>query len=143
MLVLLNKIRETRISSLQVDTIGKECLETKKHLYYFKDTVPIAPLGMVDDLLTISECGVKTNLLNQYINFKTGIKRLQLGEFTMVSQPIRLILVDFFKGCFPFFFGRLNFFKTRMTTSTKMKTTKKKNGKKPLKTINQNEPNWL
>ena len=41
-----------------------------------------------------------------------------LGEFTMVSQPIRLILVDwfvfhFFLGCLPFFhffLGRLPFF---------------------------------
>jgi hypothetical protein len=41
---------------------------------------------------------------------------LELDEFTMVSQPIRLILVDwfvllFFLGCFPFIFlGRLSFF---------------------------------
>ena len=55
------------ISSLQVDTMGKECFEDKKHLYYFKDIVPIGPLGMVDDLLTISECGYKTNLLNQLL----------------------------------------------------------------------------
>ena len=28
------------ISSLQVDTIGKECLEEAKHLYHYKDLVP-------------------------------------------------------------------------------------------------------
>ena len=65
-----------------------KCLETKKHLYYFKDTVPIAPLGMVDDLLTISECGVKTNLLNQYINFKTGSKRLQFGTSKCIKMHV-------------------------------------------------------
>ena len=42
------------ISSLQVDTFGKECLDEEKHLYYYKRTVPIPPLGMVDDWFTIS-----------------------------------------------------------------------------------------
>ena len=65
-----------------------KCLEKKKHLYYFKDTVPIAPLGMVDDLRTISECGVKTNLLNQYINFKTGSKRLQFGTSKCIKMHV-------------------------------------------------------
>ena len=76
------------ISSLQVDTTGKECLEKQKHLFFFRDSVPIAPLGMVDDLLTISECGVKTNLMNQYINFKTGSKRLQFGTSKCVKMHI-------------------------------------------------------
>ena len=30
--------------------------------------------------MTISECGVKTTLMNQYINFKTSTKRLQFGS---------------------------------------------------------------
>jgi hypothetical protein len=76
------------ISSLQVDTFGKECLEEKKHLFYFKDIVPVGPLGMVDDLLTISECGFKTNLMNQFINFKTGTKRLQFGTTKCIKMHI-------------------------------------------------------
>jgi hypothetical protein len=67
------------ISSLQIDTMEKECLDQQKHLFYFRDSVPIGPMGMVDELLTISESGVKTSLMNQYINFKTGSKRLQFG----------------------------------------------------------------
>ena len=54
------------ISSVQVDTIGKECLSEEKHLYYHKNLVPIPPLGMVDDLFTISQCGYETKLLNDY-----------------------------------------------------------------------------
>ena len=50
--------------------------------------MPIAPLGMIDDLLTISECGVKTNLLNQYINFKTGSKRLQFGTSKCIKMHV-------------------------------------------------------
>ena len=33
------------ISSLQVDTIGKEGLEKNKHLYYYKNSVPVPPPG--------------------------------------------------------------------------------------------------
>ena len=32
-----------------------------------------------------------------------GQNNVILGEFTIVSQPIRLILVDFFLGRLPFF----------------------------------------
>ena len=78
-LVMQGDVLSPLISSLQVDTIGKECLEDNKHLYHFKNVVPIPPLGMVDDLLTISERGYKTKLLNEFINFKTGTKKLQFG----------------------------------------------------------------
>ena len=87
-IVMQGDVLAPLISSLQVDTMGKECFEDKKHLYYFKDIVPIGPLGMVDDLLTISECGYKTNLLNQFINFKTGTKRLQFGTSKCIKMHI-------------------------------------------------------
>ena len=76
-IVMQGDVLAPLISSLQVDSMGKECFDEQKHLFYYRDSVPIPPLGMVDDLLTISECGVKTSLMNQYINFKTGTKRLQ------------------------------------------------------------------
>ena len=87
-IVMQGDVLAPLISSLQVDTMGKECLEEKKHLYFYKDTVPISPLGMVDDLLTISECGYKTTLVNQFINFKTGTKRLQFGTSKCIRMHI-------------------------------------------------------
>ena len=68
--------------------MGKECLEEGKHLFFYKGSVPIGPLGMVDDLLTISECGYKTNLVNQYINLKTATKRLQFGTDKCIKMHI-------------------------------------------------------
>ena len=56
-IVMQGDVLAPLISSLQVDTIGKECLEENKHLYFYKGIVPIPPLGMVDDLFTISNCG--------------------------------------------------------------------------------------
>ena len=78
-IVMQGDVLAPLISSLQVDTMGKECLEERKHLYYFKNTVPIPPLGLVDDLFTISTCGFKTTMMNTYINSKTAMKRLQFG----------------------------------------------------------------
>ena len=78
-IVIQGDVLAPLISSLQVDTIGKECLLESKHLYYYKGRVPIPPLGLVDDLFTISTCGFKTNMLNNFINSKTAMKRLQFG----------------------------------------------------------------
>ena len=45
----------------------------------YKGEVEIPPLGMVDDLVCVSECGVETAMLNSYINFQTNNKKLQFG----------------------------------------------------------------
>ena len=67
------------LCSNQVDTIGRECLVDKKYTYSYKGEVDIPPLGMVDDLLCITECGHKSAMMNTYINFKTNSKKLQFG----------------------------------------------------------------
>ena len=66
--------------SVSIDSIGKECLEEHKYLYHYKGIVPIPPLAMVDDLLTISECGPTSVQLNSYINHKIRSKNLQWGS---------------------------------------------------------------
>ena len=65
--------------SVSVDSFGKECLLEDKHLYYYKDEVPVPILTMVDDALAITECGFKTTMMNSYLNTKTKIKKLQYG----------------------------------------------------------------
>ena len=65
--------------SVTVDTFGKECLMEDKHLYYYKDEVPVPILTMVDDALAITECGYKSSMMNAFINTKTSIKKLQYG----------------------------------------------------------------
>ena len=87
-IVMQGDVLAPLISSLQVDTIGKECMDLGKHLYYFKDTVPIPPLGMVDDLFTISNCGFKTTMMNQFLNSKTAMKRLQFGTKKCVKMHV-------------------------------------------------------
>ena len=76
------------VSSLQVDTMGKECIEEGKHLYLYKDIVPIPPLGMVDDLFTISKCGFKTTMMDQFINSKSAMKKLQFGTTKCIKLHV-------------------------------------------------------
>ena len=87
-IVMQGDVLAPLISSLQVDTMGKECLEEDKHLYHYKDMVPIPPLGLVDDLFTITTCGYKTNLMNKYINSKSAMKKLQFGASKCVKLHV-------------------------------------------------------
>ena len=50
-----------------------------KYTYSYKGEVEVPPLGMVDDLICISECGHKAKMMNAYINCKTNSKKLQFG----------------------------------------------------------------
>ena len=48
--------------------------------YRYKGKVPVPILGMVDNILSISESGYKTCMLNAFLNAKTALKRLQFGQ---------------------------------------------------------------
>ena len=65
--------------SLMIDGFGKESLKEEMEPFKYKGKVPIPVLGMVDDLLAISETGYKTNRMNGFLNAKTSLKKLQFG----------------------------------------------------------------
>ena len=67
------------LCSNQIDIFGRECLEEDKYTYVYKGKVNIPPLGMVDDLLCVSECGPKSSMINGFINCKTSSKKLMFG----------------------------------------------------------------
>ena len=62
--------------SNMVDTFGKECIKESKLLYTYKDELGVPPLGMVDDVLTVSRCGVEAVEMNAFLNQKTSMKKL-------------------------------------------------------------------
>ena len=62
-----------------IDSIGKECLQEKKYLYKYRGHIDIPPLSMMDDLCSISTCGIETLKSNSYINDKISSKKLQCG----------------------------------------------------------------
>ena len=45
-------------------------------------------MGLVDDLFTISSCGVKTTMMNNLINSKTALKRLQFGTSKCIKLHV-------------------------------------------------------
>ena len=66
------------LASVQVETIGKDCMDAK-HYYLYKGKLPIGFLGMVDDIVGVSEAGVEAQKMNSFINLKTAEKSLRFG----------------------------------------------------------------
>ena len=54
-------------------------MNLSEHLYEYKDTVAIPPLGMVDDQVGISNCGLDSALTTSHLNTQTNIEKLQFG----------------------------------------------------------------
>ena len=63
--------------SVSIDTLGKLCTERGENLYKYKELVNIVPLAMVDDLLGIAPCGIKSLEMNTFINTQIEMKRLK------------------------------------------------------------------
>jgi hypothetical protein len=61
------------LASVQVDRIGQESMDAG-HFY-----LPIGFLGLVDDIVGITQAGYKAQQLNTFINQKTAEKTLQFG----------------------------------------------------------------
>ena len=64
-----------------IDNIADKHIENlSEHLYLYKDSVPLPPLGMVDDQLCIANCGLDSVLANAHLNCLTNIKSLLLDQ---------------------------------------------------------------
>ena len=63
--------------SNQIDTICKECLEPDMEHYKYKNEVKIPALDFLDDIITVSESGYKTSIMNSFKNAKIATKNLQ------------------------------------------------------------------
>ena len=62
-----------------MDKIGQRSYKTGSPLYTYKGLVSIPPLGMIDDEITMAECGSNSALTNVYMNNFTESKRLTFG----------------------------------------------------------------
>ena len=66
--------------SVQLDSLGKECLETGEGVYKYKECINIPPLLMIDDAIAVSECGPDSIKVNALIQSKVKMKNLRLGH---------------------------------------------------------------
>ena len=53
--------------SVQLDSLGRECLESGEGLYLYKEYVNLPPLLMIDDAISVSECGADSVTVNALI----------------------------------------------------------------------------
>ena len=58
-----------------IDTVGRECLKTGENVLLYKNCVNIPPLGFVDDLISMAECGVNSLVCNTFINKKIEMSK--------------------------------------------------------------------
>ena len=67
------------LASVQVDSIGKDCKEAG-YGYLYKDVLEVNVLGLVDDMIGVTEAGHQAQQMNVFINVKTAEKGLQFGQ---------------------------------------------------------------
>jgi hypothetical protein len=66
--------------SVQMDTLGRDCLQTGDGIYSYKNIIDVPPLAMIDDVLGISKCGEKSIELNSIVNVKIESKKMRLSD---------------------------------------------------------------
>ena len=65
--------------SLQTDKIGKKALQKNEHIYMYRNEIPVGPLTMVDDILSITKCGMESVMANAFINSQIEQNKLTLN----------------------------------------------------------------
>ena len=66
--------------SVQVDTLGRDCLKRGVGLYLYKGAISIPPLAMIDDVLGVTRCNEEPIELNSIVNVKVETKKLRLSK---------------------------------------------------------------
>ena len=74
--------------SIQIDSLGKDCITENKGIYKYKGCTSIPPLSMVDDVVTISNCGVDSIKVNAIVQAKVETKQLDLGHTKCFNMHI-------------------------------------------------------
>ena len=63
-------------------------MEETGYGYKYKDVLPVSLLGLVNDLIGITDAGYKAQQMNAVLNVKTAEKRLQYGESKCKSMLV-------------------------------------------------------
>ena len=58
------------------------------HSYLYKNCLPVGFLGLVDDIIGVTEAGLNAQKMNAFINIKTAEKTLQFGPSKCISMLI-------------------------------------------------------
>ena len=66
--------------SIQIDTLGRDCLANGEGIYKYKDIIDVPALAMIDDIIGITKCSDEAIELNSIINVKIESKKLRLSH---------------------------------------------------------------
>jgi hypothetical protein len=58
------------------------------HTYLYKNELPVGFLGLVDDIIGVTEAGINAQKMNAFINIKTAEKTLQFGASKCKSMLV-------------------------------------------------------
>ena len=67
-------------TAVQIDSLGKECMEKGENLYSYKKSVSVPPLSFIDDIAAFSKCGQKSLEMNAFLNTKIEMKKLEMNR---------------------------------------------------------------
>ena len=66
-------------STIQIDTLGRDCQKNNQGLFKYKNILSIPPLALIDDCLGFSTCSTDAVQLNAILNSKITSKKLRLS----------------------------------------------------------------
>ena len=121
------------LASNQIDKFGKHCLENMEHIYMYRNKIPIAPFTMCDDLLVISECGYKTELVAVYLNCQARFNFLQFGLTKCFKMHVGKYKEKF--KCRPVFLDSWTSQEIENKTSGKLEFSESFSGKAQIKDV--------
>ena len=76
------------MAACQTDFITKRYFESHMKCYTYRDSIEIGPLTMLDDLLTISYAGPKTEIMAAFINMETRLNNYQFSHKKCVTMEV-------------------------------------------------------
>ena len=67
-------------STVQIDTLGRDCIKYNQGLFKYKNVVSVPPLALIDDCLGFSTCSTDAVEMNAIMNNKIISKKLRLSS---------------------------------------------------------------
>ena len=74
--------------AVQIDTLGRYCYKYSTGLYFYKNACAVPPLGMIDDICGVANCGDESIILNAIVNTKIETKKLQFNQKKCVYMHV-------------------------------------------------------
>ena len=79
--------------AVQIGSIGEICLEAG-YGYRFRNSFSLPPLSYIDDVLSITKCGINSTLMNAVIQDKISSRHLKLGSDKCFKMHVGIVNIS-------------------------------------------------